>query len=34
MPRRKWHANTQAMIVLEGFKDKPVAELCHEHQIS
>ena len=34
MPRRKWHANTQAMIVLEGLKGKPVAELCHEHQIS
>jgi transposase-like protein len=34
MPRRKWEANTKAMIVLEGVKGKPVAELCHEHQIS
>ena len=34
MPRRKWDAKTKAMIVLEGLKSKPVAELCDEHQIS
>jgi transposase len=34
MPRRKWDANTNAMIVIEGLKGKPVAELCTEHQIS
>jgi hypothetical protein len=34
MQRRKWDAKTTAMIVLEGLKAKPVAELCHEHQIS
>ena len=34
MPRRKWDAKTQAMIVLEGLKSQPVAELCAEHQIS
>jgi len=25
---------TKAMIVLEGLKGKPVAELCNEHQLS
>jgi transposase-like protein len=34
MKRRKWDANTKAMIVIEGLKGKPVAELCTEHQIS
>jgi Transposase len=34
MPRRKWEAKTKAMIGLEGLKGKPVAELCHAHQIS
>jgi transposase-like protein len=34
MKRRKWDARTKAMIVIEGLKGKPVAELCHEHQIS
>lgn len=34
MPLRKWDAKTKAMIVLEGLKGKPVAELCAEHQIS
>jgi hypothetical protein len=34
MPRRTWDAKTTAMIVLEGLKGKPVAELCAEHQIS
>src|SRR5262245_65236370 len=34
MQRRKWDAKTKAMIVLEGLKGKPVAELCAEHQIS
>jgi transposase-like protein len=34
MPRRKWDAKTKALIVLEGLKGKPVAEICTEHQIS
>jgi transposase-like protein len=34
MPRRKWDAKTKALIVLEGLKGKPVAEICAEHQIS
>lgn len=34
MYRRKWDAKTKAMIVIEGLKGKPVAELCTEHQIS
>ena len=34
MERRKWDAKTKAMIVLEGLKGKPVAELCNEHQLS
>jgi transposase-like protein len=34
MRRRKWDAKTKAMIVIEGLKGKPVAELCTEHQIS
>jgi transposase-like protein len=34
MHRRKWDAKTKAMIVIEGLKGKPVAELCTEHQIS
>ena len=34
MHRRTWNAKTKAMIVLKGLKGKPVAELCHEHQIS
>jgi transposase-like protein len=34
MKRRKWDAHTKAMIVIEGLKGKPVAELCTEHQIS
>jgi transposase-like protein len=34
MQRRKWDAKTKAIIVLEGLKGKPVAELCTEHQMS
>jgi transposase-like protein len=34
MHRRQWNPKTKAMIVLEGLKGKPVAELCNEHQIS
>ena len=34
MHRRKWDAKTKAIIVLEGLKGKPVAEICIEHQIS
>lgn len=34
MQRRKWVAKSKAMMVIEGLKGKPVAELCNEHQIS
>jgi transposase-like protein len=34
MRRRKWDPKTKAMIVLQGLKGKPVAEICLEHQIS
>ncbi len=34
MRKRKWDAKTKALIVLEGLKGKPVAEICTEHQIS
>ena len=34
MKRRKWDAHIKAMIIIEGLKGKPVAELCTEHQIS
>jgi transposase-like protein len=34
MHRRKWDAQTKAIIVIEGLKGKPVAEICNEHQIS
>jgi transposase-like protein len=34
MQRRKWDAKTKAMIVVEGLKGKPVADICTEHQIS
>jgi transposase-like protein len=34
MPRRKWDAQTKAMMVLEGLKGKPVAEICPAHQLS
>jgi transposase-like protein len=34
MQRRKWDAKTKAIIVLEGLKGKPVADLGHEHQLS
>ena len=32
MQRRTWDAHTKAMIVIDGLKGKPVAELCPEHQ--
>jgi len=34
MKRRKWDPKTKAMIVVQGLKGKPVAEICMEHQIS
>jgi transposase len=34
MQRRKWDAKRKTLIVLEGLKGKPVAEICPEHQIS
>ena len=34
MKRRKWDPKTKAMIVVQGLKGKPVAEICLEHQIS
>jgi transposase-like protein len=34
MKRRKGDAKAKALIVIEGLKGKPVAEICTEHQIS
>jgi transposase-like protein len=34
MKRRRWDATTTAVIVLEGLKGKPVADLCTEPHIS
>ena len=34
MSRRKWDAKTKVMIMLQGLKGKPVADICNEHQIS
>jgi transposase-like protein len=34
MHRRQGDAKTKALIVIEGLKGKPVAEICTEHQIS
>jgi hypothetical protein len=34
MRRWKRDAKTKTMIVIEGLKGKPVAQLCLEHQIS
>lgn len=34
MKRRKWDPKTKAMIVIQGLKGKPIAEICLEHQIS
>ena len=34
MHRRNWAAKSKALMVLEGLKGQPVAEICTEHQIS
>ena len=34
MQRRTWDAQAKAMLVIEGLKGKPVAEICTEHHIS
>jgi putative transposase len=34
MQRRQWDTKTTARIVLQGLQGKPVAEICHEHQIN
>jgi len=34
MQKRKWEAKTKALMVIEGLKGKPGAELCNEHPIS
>jgi hypothetical protein len=34
MPRRPWEAKTKALIILEGLKSKPVAEICTAQQSS
>jgi transposase-like protein len=34
MKTRPWDAKTKAMLVSEGLKGKPVAEICTEHEIS
>ena len=33
MTRKQWDSKTKAMIVMEGLKGKPVAEICEEYQI-
>ena len=32
--RRKWDAQTKALIVLQGLEGRSVADICLEHQIS
>ena len=34
MRRRKWDPKTNAIIILEGLKGKPVATICQDYQIS
>jgi transposase-like protein len=34
MQKRQWVAKAKALIVIEGLKGKPVAEICHEDQLS
>jgi transposase-like protein len=34
MHRRKWDSPTKAKMVIQGLQGKPIAEICHEHQIS
>lgn len=34
MQKRKWDSKTKAIIILQGLKGKPIAELCAEHQIT
>jgi len=34
MERTKWDPKTKPMIVLQGLKGKPLAEVCAEHQIT
>jgi len=33
MQKHKWHARTKVLIMIEGLKGKPVAEICVEPQI-
>ena len=32
--RRKWDAQTKALIVLQGLKGESVADICNDHHIS
>ena len=34
MKRRRWDPKTKTMIVLQGLKGRPVAEICLENQLS
>lgn len=34
MKQRKWGAKITAIVVLDGFKGKPVATICQDYQIS
>lgn len=34
MHRRKWDAQMKAKMVIQGLQGKPIAEICHEHQLS
>ena len=34
MRRKKWDSKTKWLIVLEGFKGRPVSEICTENNLS
>ena len=34
MKRKKWDSKTKWLIVLEGLKGRPVADICIDHNIS
>jgi len=34
MHKRKWDPKTKAMLIMEGLKGRPAAEICTEHQSS
>jgi transposase-like protein len=34
MPRRAWDAKMKAAMVIQGLQGRPVADICHEYQMS